>query len=141
MKDTNKLVFGVAITFTVISAIAIYFNGSTIVSILSSLVAVASSLAYKYKCERDNVIEFSDVLLTKKDSQIERLEKCLSTEYPSQELIIDDLKSQVKRHLTTVREYEILLQKLSDDEQIAKDRLTIVKKPRQSKTRVKTELA
>lgn len=140
MKNTNKLVFGVTVAFTVISAITIYFNGSTIVSILSSLIAIASSLAYKYKCERDNVIEFSDVLLTKRESQIERLEAILSTDYPSQELIIDDLKSQVKRHLTNIREYEILLQKLSDDEQLAKDRLTIVKKPRQSKTKVKTEL-
>lgn len=140
MKNTNKLVLGVTATFVVVSAVAISQGGSTLVSAACTLAAIALSLAFKYKCERDNVLEFSTALLNKKDSQISHLERVLSTDYPSQELIIDDLKSQVKRHLTSIREYEILLQKLSDDEQIAKDRLTIVKKPRQSKNKPKTEV-
>jgi len=81
MKDTNKLVLGVAIVFTIVSVIAVLFGGSTIVSGLCSLVAVALSLAYKYKCEKDNNLELLDFMqrtIIAKNNRINVLEDTLT---------------------------------------------------------------
>ena len=83
MKDTTKLVVGVTVMFTAISAVAIYFNGSVVVSVLSSLAAVALSLVYKYKCERDNILDtlnFMQKTIVAKNNRINILEPRLLQE-------------------------------------------------------------
>jgi hypothetical protein len=47
---------------------------------------------------------------------------------------ISYLKNEIKRHLVNIREHEILLQKLNEDEELAKNRITIVKKEREEFT-------
>jgi len=42
----------------------------------------------------------------------------------------DYYKNEIKRHLTNIREYEILLQKLNENEELARDRITIIKSDR-----------
>lgn len=77
MKDTNKVVLGVTITFTVISVVAVSLGGSSVVSVLSSLIAIASSLAYKYRCERDiglDLLKFTQKTLIASNNRITILE-------------------------------------------------------------------
>jgi hypothetical protein len=81
MKDTNKLVLGVTGTFVAISAIAVSQGGSLIVSAACTLTAVALSLAYKYKCERDNgldLLAFMQKALRASNGRINILENALT---------------------------------------------------------------
>lgn len=117
MKDTNKLVIGVTTAFVVISAVAVSQGGSLLVSAACTLAAFSLSLAYKYKCERDNGLDLLDFMqrtILTKNNRINVLE----------EILMKEIDKCISKELT------------SEEVEVVK----AVKKPRQSKNKVKTEL-
>lgn len=99
----------------------------TILSIIISIL-VAGAISY-FLANRMKGYKLNALLL-KEDFKKEIKDLELINAQTSKEFIdkIEYLKKEVKRHLTTVREYEILLQELNDKETLALDRITIVKK-------------
>lgn len=59
----------------------------------------------------------------------ERYDELLLTSQENNK-VIEHLKKEIKRHLVNIREYEILLQKLNEDEELTRDRITIIKSER-----------
>lgn len=74
--------------------------------------------------------------INQKNELIKGLKKEISNTYDyfssyTEKIKLNDYyKSEIKRHLNTIREHEILLQKLNENEELARDRITIIKSDR-----------
>lgn len=117
MKDTNKVVLGVTATFVVVSAIAVSQGGSLLVSAACTLAAFSLSLAYKYKCERDNgldLLEFMQKALRASNNRITILEDIIMVKAD------EDMRKAL--NVETLRDVQV------------------AKKPRRCKSKPKTEV-